>query len=101
MDMQWNGLPEAYRMAAMVDAHEINVASHNSAGPLGTLMSAHLCAVIPNFQILEYSVDAVPWRDQLLTQPLKVEQGELMLPEGPGWGSDVDEDVLRAHPAQG
>jgi L-alanine-DL-glutamate epimerase-like enolase superfamily enzyme len=100
MDMQWNGLPEALRMAAMVDAHEINVASHNSAGPLGTLMSAHLCAVIPNFQILEYSVDAVPWRDQLLTQPLKVEQGELMLPEGPGWGSDVDEDVLREHPAQ-
>lgn len=100
MDMQWNGLPEAYRMAAMVDAHEINIASHNSAGPLGTLMSAHLCAAIPNFQVLEYSVDAVPWRDRLLTTPLKVEAGELVLPEGAGWGSGIDEEVIGAHPAK-
>lgn len=100
MDMQWNGLPEAYRMATMVDAHEINIASHNSAGPLGILMSAHLCAAIPNFQILEYSVDAVPWRDQLLTNPLRVEYGKLVLPDGPGWGSCVNEDVLREHPGQ-
>ncbi len=98
-DVQWNGVPEAYRMASLMDAHEVNLASHNASGPLGTLISAHLCAAIPNFQIMEYDVDAVPWRDSLLTHPLAFEGSEFLVPDRPGWGADVDEDVVRAHPA--
>jgi galactonate dehydratase len=27
-----------------------------------------------------------------------IEDGELILPTGPGWGADIDEAALRAHP---
>ncbi len=100
VDVVFNGMAEAVRMAALLDAYEINVAAHNSHGPLGSLMSAQFCAAIPNFRILEYDEDEAPWRRELLTRPWTVEAGEFVLPEGPGWGADINEEVARAHPAK-
>jgi L-alanine-DL-glutamate epimerase-like enolase superfamily enzyme len=43
-------------------------------------------------------VDDVPWKDELTTAVPEIRAGELAVPTAPGWGADVDEDVLRAHP---
>jgi hypothetical protein len=43
---------------------------------------------------MEYDVDEVPWRQQLITRPLQITDGELKLPEGAGGGADVDERLL-------
>ncbi len=101
IDVQWNGMPEALRMASMADAHEVNVAAHNSSGPLSTVISGHFCSVVPNLRAMEVDMDEVPWRPKLLTNPYRVEVGEFILPSGPGWGTDIDEDVAREHAAQG
>jgi galactonate dehydratase len=100
IDPQYNGVVEAVRMAALADAYEVNVASHNFSGPLAALISAHYGAVVPNFRIMEHDIDEVPWKPKLLSHPPRIENGELVLPTGPGWGSEVDEDMLRAHPAR-
>jgi len=100
IDAQWNGLVEAVRMAAMADAYEINVASHNFNGPLANIMSAHFCAAVPNFRIMEFDVDEVPWKPKLLTKPYVIDNGELVLPTGAGWGTEIDEAAVRAHPAR-
>ena len=100
IDPQYNGVPEALRMAAMCDAYEVNVASHYFAGPLSAIICAHFAAVIPNLRISEYDVDEVPWKPKLLTHPPVIENGEFLLPTGPGWGTDVNEDELRAHAAK-
>jgi galactonate dehydratase len=97
IDVQWNGMPEALRMASMADAYEVNVAAHNSSGPLSTVISGHFCSVVPNLRTMEIDMDEVPWRPQLLTNPYRVENGEFLLPPGPGWGTDIDEDVAREH----
>src|SRR5262249_58801496 len=44
---QYNGVPEAVRMASMCDAYEVNVASHYFSGPLSAIICAHFAAVIP------------------------------------------------------
>ena len=98
IDPQWNGLVESVKMAAMADAYEVNVASHNFNGPLANVMSAHFCAAIPNFRIMEFDVDEVPWKPKLLTNPYVIENGELLLPTGSGWGTVINEAVVRAHP---
>ena len=97
IDPQYNGLPEAIRMAAMCDAYEINVASHGFAGPLSSVMSAHFCAVIPNLRIMEFDVDGVPWREEILSERFEVVDGAFPVPQGPGWGATINEDVLAAH----
>lgn len=98
VDVVWNGFREALGIAAVADAYEVNVAPHNFFGPLATLISAHFCAAIPNFRIMEIDVDDVPWRDELVTQPPVIESGQLSVPSGAGWGAEVNEEVVRAHP---
>ncbi|MGD0434432.1 MAG: mandelate racemase/muconate lactonizing enzyme family protein [Acetobacteraceae bacterium] len=98
IDVAWNGILESYKIAAMADAYEVNVAPHNFNGHIGSLMSAHLCAVIPNFRVMEIDIEDVPWKDDLVTVVPTIENGELLLPTGIGWGADVNEDVIRAHP---
>ena len=100
IDAQWNGVFEAVRMASMADAYDVNVASHNFNGPLANVMSAHFCAVVPNYRIMEFDVDEVPWKASFLTNPYVIENGDYLLPTGAGWGTDVDEEALRAHPAK-
>src|SRR5207244_10961804 len=84
-DPQYNGLTEAVRMAALCDAYDVNVASHNFSGPLSVVIASHFAAVVPNFRIGELDVDEVPWKQNLLTEPLRVEHGALVLPAAPGW----------------
>ena len=100
IDVPWNGLAESLKIAAMADAYEVNVAPHNFYGHLATMMSAHFSAVVPNFRIMEIDPDRVPWYDELVTVQPRVENGHLLLPDEPGWGTEVDEAALRAHPSR-
>jgi L-alanine-DL-glutamate epimerase-like enolase superfamily enzyme len=98
IDTPWNGVAESLKIAAMADAYEINVAPHNFYGHLATMMSAHFCAVVPNLRIMEIDPDTVPWYDDLVTVKPDIREGHLYLPTGPGWGTEVDEESVRAHP---
>jgi L-alanine-DL-glutamate epimerase-like enolase superfamily enzyme len=98
IDTPWNGVAESLKIAAMADAYEINVAPHNFYGHLATLMNAHFCAVVPNLRIMEIDPDVVPWYDDLVTHPPEIADGHLLLPKRPGWGTEVNEEAVRAHP---
>jgi L-alanine-DL-glutamate epimerase-like enolase superfamily enzyme len=98
IDVPWNGLAESVKIAAMADAYEVNVAPHNFYSPLATMMSAHFCAVVPNLRIMEIDPDTVPWYGDLVTVKPEVHDGHLRLPAGPGWGTEVNEAAVRAHP---
>ena len=98
IDVAWNGILESVKIANMADSFEVNCAPHNFNGHLGSLISAHFCAAIPNFKVMEIDIDDVTWKDDIVTVPPVIENGDLLLPTGPGWGADVNEDFVRAHP---
>jgi L-alanine-DL-glutamate epimerase-like enolase superfamily enzyme len=100
IDVAWNGILESMKIAAMADAYEVNVAPHNFNGHIGSLMSAHMCAAIPNFRVMEIDIEDVPWKDELVTPVPKIVDGMFVLPTGPGWGVEVNEEVIRAHPPE-
>jgi len=100
VDVQWNGMWESVRIASLADAFETDCAPHNFAGHMSSLISAHFCAAIPNYRIMEYDVDEVPWRNDLFTHPPVIENGQLVLSNRPGWGSDVVEEAVKAHPVK-
>jgi len=101
IDVPWNGILESVKIASLADAYDINIAPHNFNGHIGSLMSAHLCAAVPNVRVMEIDVEDVPWKDSLVTHPPVIEGGELLIPTGIGWGAEVNEDVVRAHPPKG
>jgi galactonate dehydratase len=100
VDPIWNGVWQSVRVATLADAFETHVAPHNPVGDLANLMSAHLCASISNFRIMELRWDEAPWTRDFLTHPSTIENGEIVVPTRPGWGSDINEEALRAHPPQ-
>ena len=97
MDVPWNGILEGIKIAAMAECYEVNCAPHNFYGHLSTMMSAHFCAAIPNFRIMEIDIDDVPWKDEVVSPP-SIEDGHLLMRAAPGGGVEVDEAAIRAHP---
>lgn len=93
------GFMETRKIAALSETYYVSVAPHNCRGPLGTVIAMHLCANIPNFYILETFEDYdVPWRCDLTPGTPRVKEGYYAIPTGPGWGVDVDEALIKAHP---
>jgi len=93
-----NGLSESRRVAEMAELYDTMISPHNWMSPLGTLINAQLCAAVSNVEILEIDIDDVPWKGDLLTHPLEIEDGQLIVVDRPGWGADIVEEVVRAHP---
>jgi galactonate dehydratase len=88
------GILETMRIAALADTYYVSIAPHNMMGPVATAASVQLCACIPNFRILEYQLDDVPWRDEIVEPPLTVADGYLTLPDGPGIGMRLNHAAL-------
>lgn len=94
------GISEVRRIAAMAETYYVQVAPHNPYGPVSTAACLHLCAAIPNFLILEYVWTNEPWRSRMQRgdTPMRAVNGYLELPEAPGLGIDLDEEVLASRP---
>ena len=98
VDVIWNGFNESLKIASLADVYEVNVAPHNFYGHLASAISAHFCAAVPNFRIMEIDIDGVPWRDDIVDNPPVFENGDYLLPKGPGWGVEPNEAAMRKHP---
>ena len=100
IDVLWNGAWESVRIASLADAYDVNIAPHNFYGDLGNLMSAHVAAAVPNLRIMEFEADDMPWNHDFVTDRIVVENGEMLVPNRPGWGTEINEEALKAHPAK-
>jgi L-alanine-DL-glutamate epimerase-like enolase superfamily enzyme len=100
VDPLWNGVHQSVRIATLADAFETHVAPHNPVGELGNLMSLHFCAAVPNVRIMELRPDEAPWTREFLTELPVFDKGDMLVPDRPGWGADVNEEALKAHPVK-
>ena len=98
IDIPWNGAWLGLKIAGMAEAYEVNCAPHNFYGHLSSLMSAHFCTAIPNFRVMEIDIDDVPWKDDILTWSPSFKNGCLQAPSGPGWGAQLNEEIIAEHP---
>jgi galactonate dehydratase len=98
IDVAWNGFAEAVRISALAETFEVNVAPHNFYGPMADLISAQFCAAIPNVETMEIEADDVPWKYDLLSSAPQIENGTFYPPSGLGWGADINEEAVAAHP---
>ncbi|MBI3681905.1 MAG: galactonate dehydratase [Acidobacteria bacterium] len=92
------GISEARRIAAMAEAYSIAVACHNPQGPVSTASSIHVGFATPNYLIQEVVRADVPWRNDILIEPLDVERGSVLPPSKPGLGIDINESEAARRP---
>jgi len=96
--MRTGGFWESRKIAALAETYYKPVAPHNAGGPVGTIATLHFGLATPNFEILEFRIGDVPWRDTVITPAIKIENGVMHLPEGPGLGIQLNEDIALEHP---
>ena len=97
IDVPWNGFAPSKKIGDLADVFQLNVAPHNYYSHLATYMSASLCAVLPNVRIMEIDIDDVPWKDDLTTHVPDIIDGYMKIPTRPGWGTELNEEVIEAH----
>jgi galactonate dehydratase len=98
IDTVWNGAWQGMKMAAVAQAFDLDVAPHNFYGHLCTMMNAHFAAAVPNLRIMETDIDRLGWDDELVTVVPDIRDGHLVVPDGPGWGTEPVPEALAAHP---
>ena len=91
------GITEWRRIAALAAAHGIPVAPHWFAD-----LHVHMVAAAPNATWVEYFTDTKVLNFmQLLKSSLKVRDGQLVLPKGPGLGIEWDEAAIARYSVDG
>jgi len=90
------------KIAALAEAHYIGMSPHNPNGPLATVMNLHYAAAITNFFALETigSEAEDHLAAELLDIPPRLCQGEMVLPEGTGFGVKLNEAAMERRPYQ-
>ncbi len=93
--MYMGGLTRTLAVARLAQDAGLPCTPHSANLSLVTICTMHLLGAIPNAgKYLELSIegdDYYPWqRDLFLEDPFAVEDGRVRIPDGPGWGVEVN-----------
>lgn len=98
------GLGEGQRIANLANLYYVPFAPHMVASFLGAMASAHVCAAVPNFMILE-------WQRYFHSQPMFreivsydgewVQDGYIAVSEKPGIGVEINESGMKKYAVPG
>jgi L-alanine-DL-glutamate epimerase-like enolase superfamily enzyme len=98
------GILETHKIGDMAEGYGVPMVMHYAGTPIGCMASVHCAAATQNFLALEnHSLD-VPWWSSLVEEATKtqiVNHGWIDVPDRPGLGVTLNEDMVRQHLAPG
>jgi len=95
------GISECKKIAAIAEAHFIDVSLHNAQSPVMTLAGLHVNACTTNCVIHEFNQARkyAGWEEDLYKGvKINYADGYAALPKGPGLGIDIDEEAAKKRP---
>lgn len=103
------GLSEYLRIRAFAQAYATSVIPHAWGSGIALSVALQALASTPlephtanpiifqNEPMIEYDRNFNPLRDELLINNIRIEDGKVKVPDGPGLGVDVDMDILKKY----
>ena len=92
------GLSRTLRVARMAQEAGLVCTPHSANLSLVTVFSLHLLGAIPNAgPYVEFSIEGLdyyPWQDGIFNPVLEAHDGKVQIPDGPGWGVEINKDWL-------
>ncbi len=89
------GLLEGRKIADLAELYYIPFCPHNICSPIGTMAATHVCAAVPNFQVLEFHhLDNELWAGLLVEQNL-IQEGHIKVTTSPGLGVTLNEEAAK------
>ena len=96
------GIAECRKIAALAESFGVWFLPHSAAGPLTLAANVHLSASVPNFWMMEYAFTLDGLAREILKEPLlspsQLSDGKLPVPDGPGLGLEIKEEVFDQYP---
>jgi galactonate dehydratase len=101
------GITGARKVAAMAEAHNVQIVPHNPLSPIGLAACLQLDAAIPNFAIQEYATgfesgtfESLPIHlgSNVVDKVPLPENGFVSIPTGPGLGMNLLPDAQKIRP---
>jgi len=94
------GILETHKIGDMAEEYGVPMAMHFAGTPISCMANVHCAAATLNFLALEnHSLD-VPWWSSMVNEGVRtpiVEHGWIAVPDRPGLGVTLNEDVVRQH----
>ncbi len=93
------GITHCKKIAALAEAHYVDVVPHNPLSPVSTAACVQLAACIPNFALQEYPRgEGQPPKSEIVSGTLTLEDGFLIIPDAPGIGVELREGAMENYP---
>ena len=92
------GIGEVKKAAEYAALNGITVAPHVFRSGASFAAHLNLLSAIPNALICEFQQVANPLREELLNQPIKMVNGEIVIPDEPGLGIHLTDDIIKKYP---
>lgn len=92
------GLTECMRIAEAAQRYGVELCPHSWHNGLMAMAHAHLLVALPNPRMLELCMIQGPLQWAILAEPPRLEQGHLWLPERPGLGVELAENLTQRFP---
>lgn len=88
------GITESMRIARMAAEHGVRIAPHTWSDAVALVANAHVVAALPHGVTVEVDQTGNPAIDELLAEPLHIEDGFLHLSRAPGLGIELNEATV-------
>lgn len=97
------GLLETKKIGDIAMEYGHAMAMHFAGTPVSFMANVHCAAATENFLVLEFHSNEVPWWQDMVTgidKPI-IDKGFAKVPEKPGLGIELNEEVIKQHLAPG
>jgi L-alanine-DL-glutamate epimerase-like enolase superfamily enzyme len=99
------GILETKKIGDYAAEKGVSMAMHMAGTPISTMASVHCAAATENFIALEHHFSEIPFWSDFITIPGRsgelIKDGYIEVPEGPGLGFEINDDVVREHLIEG
>jgi galactonate dehydratase len=95
-DLSWSGgFTETRKICSLADTYYLPITLHDTIGPVGLWAATHMMLHIPNAMIQEVVRGYVHgWYNDVLSESLSIEDGQLRLSGKPGLGAALRPELL-------
>ena len=95
------GITAGMKIAHIAEGYGVGLIPHNPLGPISTIAALHIDRVAPNFECQEWPGTFGDFNKMIKGESIKVENGYIIMPEGPGLGIEIIDDLEEKFPFQG
>jgi L-alanine-DL-glutamate epimerase-like enolase superfamily enzyme len=91
------GITQSVRIGTLAESRSVRMIPHCWSTDILVAATLHVVATLRDCPYLEYNVTANPLRRDLLTRPIRPQNGIVAVPTGPGLGIEINEETVRRY----